>query len=133
MAICSICVDCIERTRAKLRPQARRETIAVPGLTTPTRASLEKHVARFADPKKVGEENAKKTIEAVMAVANDHGITLSVKPIKSVKQISLRRPPLKDRIREHLAEGHSIDYIAEMEDLSPSRARRLVAEIGESK
>jgi hypothetical protein len=41
----------------------------------------------------------------------------------------LRRPPLKDRIREHLADDKGIDFIAEMEDLSPSRARRLVAEI----
>lgn len=132
MVTCSTCSECRSRTRQALRPRARAAVVTVPGLTKPTRAALEKHAAsRYADPKRVGEDNAKKTIEAVLRVAAECGITVSVEKIKSTK-VNSRGPSLKDRIREHLSEGHDIDFIAEMENITPSRARRLVAEMGES-
>lgn len=80
----------------------------------PTKAQLEKHAARFG-PDQVAE------------TAAELGVDVEVTRAKKARA---KGPTLKQRVAAHVAAGHSVDVIAEMEDLSPARARRLVEEVG---
>jgi hypothetical protein len=97
---------------------ARQLTLPRPATTTrlagakkPTRDALLKHAAKYG-------------WEGVEEVALEYGISGVVAPrVKRVR--STRGPSLKKRIAGYLARGMSVEAIAEAENLSPSRARRL--------
>jgi hypothetical protein len=84
----------------------------------PTVASLERHAKRFG-PSQVAE------------TAAEWGLSVSLE--KAPPKSSASGPPLKTRVATLLDAGHSVETIAEIEDLSPARARRLVEEIREGK
>ncbi len=88
-------------------------TTRLEGAKVPTRAALLKHAERYG-------------WEGVEEVALEYGISGVVAPrVKRTR--STRGPSLKKRIAGYLARGMSEAAIAEAENLSPSRARRLVA------
>lgn len=81
----------------------------------PTAAELEKHAARFG-PEQVAE------------TAAEYGISIAITRPKATRRGG-GGPTLKQRVAGYVADGHTADVIAELEDLSPSRARRLVQEV----
>lgn len=80
----------------------------------PTAAALERHAARFG-PAGVAE------------TASEYGLSVSVGRAKRKRKV--RGPSLKKRVAALLADGHDAEVIAEMEDITPGKARRLVAEL----
>lgn len=109
--ICGDCPDCLAKTHRLLR--LRRGPSLLPG-PRPTAAQLERHAARFG-PAMVAETAAELGIEVV--------VERERKPRKA------SGPSLRTRVAQLVADGYSVEAIAEIEDLSPSRARRLVGEI----
>ena len=110
-----MCQACIENLRrnAKLlssAPSGRRAQGP-----WPTAAELERHARRFGP-------------EGVEELANELGVRIKVERPK-VTRTRAKGPTLKQRVAEHLAEGRGVELIAELENLSPSRARRLVEEV----
>ena len=85
----------------------------LPG-TRPPAAGLEKHAKRFG-PEQVAE------------TASEFGLAVAVERPRA-KPRRGRGPSLKDRVAGYLQAGHGVDVIAEIENLSPSRARKLVNE-----
>lgn len=112
MIRCGSCPDCLDHTKRVLTPPRPRQ-VGLTGAKPPTRAALERHGERFG-------------WAGVAEVAAQHGISVTV-PRQAGARGS-RGPTLKQRVATMVADGHSADFIAEVEDLSPSRARRLVAE-----
>jgi hypothetical protein len=90
-----------------------RGVSSLPG-PRPTAARLERHAERFGP-------------EQVMETAAELGIQVVIQRARQVRRVS--GPSLKTRVAALVADGHSVDTIAEMEDLSPARARRLVEEV----
>jgi hypothetical protein len=109
--ICGNCRPCLGATHRLLRVPPRRTLL--PG-SRPTAAALEKHAARFGP-------------DQVTETAAEYGLSVVIQRAKAPRRAS--RPSLKTRVRALLADGHGVDVIAEIEDLSPARARRLVEEL----
>jgi hypothetical protein len=109
--LCGECEACLERTRALLEsaPLACLRPSAVP-----TAAQLERHARRFGP-------------EGIEELAAELGVRVKVERPR-VTRTRAKGPTLKERVRGYLEAGHSVDVIAELENLSPSRARRLVEE-----
>lgn len=80
----------------------------------PTAAQLERHAKRFGP-------------EGVAETAALYGVSIAIERPKAKRGPS--GPSLKTRVKQYLAAGHSADVIAELEDLSPARARRLIEEV----
>ncbi len=98
---------------------ARQLTLPRPAATTrlegaakPTRAQLLRHAEKYG-------------WEGVEEVALEYGISGVVAP-RVKRSRSTRGPSLKKRVAGYLARGMSVEAIAEAENLSPSRARRVV-------
>lgn len=108
---CGSCVTCLTATNRLIAPP--RSTSLLPG-PAPTAAGLEKHARKYG-PAQVAE------------TAAEFGVSVAVEREK--KQSTPRGPSLKTRVRQHVANGLGVELIAELEDLSPSRARRLVEEV----
>lgn len=91
----------------------RRDTL-LPG-PRPTARQLERHAEKFGP-------------EGVAETAAELGISVTV--ARPVRVAGPRRPSLKSRVKALVEAGHSAETIAEIEDLTPQRARRLVEEVG---
>lgn len=103
------CAECQERARKALdAPPARRPRPA------PTASQLERHAKRFGP-------------EGVAETAQELGVDVSVE--RPATRRSTRRPGLKARVSALVAQGHGVDVVAEVENLSPARARRIVEEV----
>lgn len=88
-----------------------------PGLRVgprPTGAALERHAAKYG-PEQVAE------------TAAEWGLAVAISRPKARR--ASRGPSLKTRVARLVAEGHGVDTIAEIENLSPTRARALVKEV----
>lgn len=109
--MCGNCRDNLRANAAKLR--VSRGASAMPG-PAPTAAGLEAHARRYG-PAQVAE------------TAAQYGLSVTVERPKAARKVS--GPSLKTRVAQLVADGYSADVIAEIEDLSPSRARRLVEEV----
>lgn len=120
-AMCSSCIDCIAIIRRVLTPR-RVAAHRVPGSTPPTAQQLMRHGKRYG-------------WEGVAETAAEYGIAVTLPEEARRKPQRARRvgPTLRQRIATMLEEGRGPDFIAEAEDLSPSRTRRLIAEITETK
>lgn len=110
--MCGECRENRRRNRAKLRPPARKATAAIG--PRPTAAGLERHAGRFG-PEQVGETAAQ--------------FGLSVAISRATRKSKARGPGLKQRVKALLGRGASTDDIAEVENLSPAKARALVEEL----
>lgn len=111
-----MCEACIEDSRRRVLTIARlaeRHPSAMP-----TAAELERHAQKYGP-------------EGVAELAAEIGVRVNVKK-PTAKKRSTKGPTLNERVAEYIEAGHSVDVIAELENLSPSRARRLVAEVKES-
>lgn len=80
----------------------------------PTTAQLERHARRFG-PEQVAE------------TAAEHGLVVTVE--RSVRASVSGGPTIRQRVARLVEEGHDVNAVAEIEDLSPARARRLVEEV----
>lgn len=81
----------------------------------PSAAQLERHARRFG-PAQVAE------------TAAEFGVSVAIERATRKPRL-IAGPSLKQRVAGHVKAGRSVELIAEIEDLSPSRARRLVAEV----
>ena len=111
------CGVCAPRVRRFLRvPRARR--VDLPGACPPTAAALERHARKFG-PAGVAE------------VAAEFGLTVDLGNARRIERRPTRRRSTgqRDRIADLVARGASVESIAEVEDLSPSRARRLIEDL----
>ena len=109
---CGDCPTCRERTAARL---AATSSLHDRVKATPITAErLERHAKRFGP-------------EGVAETAAELGVDVTVERPK--RKAARRGPTLKERVAGHIEAGHSVELIAELENLSPSRARRLVAEV----
>lgn len=106
------CPDCLGRTHALLREP--RGDVLLPG-ARPTAAGLERHALRFG-PGMVAE------------TAAQYGIAVAV---ERPKKTTPRGPSLRARVAAHVEAGLGAELIAEMENLTPGRARRLIDETTE--
>src|SRR5689334_2598021 len=102
--MCSECLANLRRHGVTLSAPAPRPTAA------PTAEALERHARKFG-PALVAE------------TAQEFGLTVDVEAPKVAR---VRRPSLKQRVAKLVAAGHSVEVIAEVENLSPARARKLV-------
>lgn len=107
--ICGDCGPCLAATARLLRVP---RSVLMPG-PRPTVAGLERHARKFG-PAMVAE------------TAADYGLSVAVERPKARRRGG--GPSLKTRVAGYLKEGYSPEVIAELEDISPSRARRLVEE-----
>lgn len=123
------CDECMRATLRFLTPPRSRSGVSLDGAPTPTAASLKRHLERYGDPDKVGAANAADTIRAVGEVAAEFGIAIKLPRVTRARGVS--RPNLKARIRSQLERGTGWNEIMEIENLSPSRARRLRMELDE--
>lgn len=82
---------------------------------TITAAQLERHAKRFGPA-------------LVQETAAELGVTVNVEGAKA-KGKARSATTLKERVAGHVAAGRSVELIAELENLSPSRARRIVQEV----
>jgi hypothetical protein len=110
--LCGECPSCLERTHGLLKDDHRPCS-----RPAPTAAQLERHARRF------GPEGVKET-------AAEHGVEVEVGSTKRATRAARRGrgPTLRQRVEAHLAAGRGVELIAEIENLSPSRVRRLVKE-----
>lgn len=116
------CMRCRRRFARALRvPGGTR--LATPGEKPVTAAALEAHVARYTGDK-VPAEAARSTIAAALAVAAEHGLTLNI--AKPPRERKSRGPSLRKRVAQLVADGYDAEQVAEIEDLTPHRARDLV-------
>lgn len=81
-----------------------------------TTAELERHARRFGP-------------EGVEELAAELGVKVRLERPKAPARKRAKGPTLKERVAAHVAAGHGVELIAELENLSPSRARRLVQEV----
>lgn len=111
--VCGECPACLSITlRILRRPCTGTRSSALP---PPTVEGLERHAARFG-PDQVAE------------TAAEYGLAVNV---ERPRRVRTKGPTLKQRVAAYVADGVSVDVIAEMEDLSPARARRLVQEVSQ--
>lgn len=109
------CELCQHEAAQRLARMARAGVVVIlRGTDRPTAAALEKHAKKYG-PAQVPE------------TAAELGLGVTVEPAKP--KARTRRPSLKKRVARLLAEGHSVEAIAEVENLTPGRARRLVEEL----
>lgn len=120
--MCGSCPDCLETTNRICSPPPIA-SVMVEGATRPTAKQLRKHGEKFG-----WEQVAETGSELGIDVKLPKDAVLSLKKEKPVRP---KRPPIKDRIREYLADGKGAEYIAEIEKTSASRARRLIKEVQE--
>lgn len=120
--ICGSCLDCLRITNLLSRPRKKDTGVAVPGTTKPTAKALKKHGEKFG-------------WNGVAEVGSAYGIDIKVpkgaEMVKEKKKRKVSTKEIKQRIRTYLEEERSLDYIAEIESISPSRARKLVRELEE--
>lgn len=109
--ICGNCPDCLECTRALTRVPPRRAIL--PG-ERPTAAGLERHARKFG-PEQVAE------------TAAEYGLSVAIERPKARPKRG-GGPTLRERVAGYLKAGHGADVIAELENLSPARAKRLITE-----
>lgn len=109
--LCGECPACIEATARCIgrTPAAQRQA-----RPAPTKAELERHAKRFGP-------------EGVLETAEELGVDVAVE--RPRRKRGARRPTLNARVAELLTQGHGVDVIAEIENLSPSRARRIIKEV----
>lgn len=107
--MCSECLANLQRHALTFRAPARKQTTPAP-----TAEALERHARKFG-PTLVAE------------TAAEFGLEVDVPGAPQKKRV--RRPSLKQRVAVLAAQGYGPDVIAEIEDLSPARARRLVEEV----
>jgi hypothetical protein len=108
--MCSECLANLQRHALTFRAPTPRSTTPAP-----TAEALERHARRFGPA-------------LVTETAAEFGLEVEVPGAPQKKRV--RGPSLKERVRRLVDAGHSADVIAEIEDLSPARARRLVEEVG---
>lgn len=108
--LCGGCPECLAIIEGILN--APDEPARVP-TRRPTAAELERHAKRFGP-------------EGVAEMADELGVDVTVERPRRKRS---RGPSLKQRVAGHVANGHGVDVIAELEDLSPARARRLIEEV----
>lgn len=94
-----------------VRAGGRRAVL--PG-TAPTAAQLERHATRFG-PEQVAE------------TAAEYGVSVAITRAKAAPRRA-RGLSLRQRVAGYLKAGHDMDVIAELENLTPGRARTLVNE-----
>lgn len=111
-AICGTCPPCRAATRAALEPAH------VVRLTKREKASFKKRLLRHAQRFGWG---------GVAETAAEHGIEVQVP--REERASKPRRVPTKTTVRQLLERGTSPEGIAEVLNTSPSRARRLIAEV----
>ena len=121
-ARCGNCAKCTRELREISHEWMRRSPVA-PVLDAPevTRVKLLRHAARHG-------------WDQVVETAAEHGIYLTPPPKERATSKRAKGPTLKERIAEMLERkpDTKVETIAEVENLSPSRARRLVAEVKET-
>ena len=107
--MCSECLANLQRHAVRLRPGGHPPP---PG-RNPTAADLERHAQKFG-PGQVAE------------TAAEYGLEVSVEAPQKRRS---RGPSLKERVRRLVKAGHSVEVIAEIENLTPARARKLAKEV----
>lgn len=107
-----MCEECIARMRELLKgpPPAPGRIPA----SAPTAASLEKHARRFGR-------------EQVAETAAELGIEVEVET--PTRRARAKGPTLKERVRVYLMAGHGVETIAELEKMTPARARKIIEEV----
>jgi hypothetical protein len=110
--MCPNCQDNLRRNAAKVTTPRGRALLA--GCPPPTVAGLERHARRFG-PARVPE------------TAAQLGLTASAEREPPVRKVG--RPPLRQRDKALVDAGHGVVVIAEIDDLTPCRARRFVKEV----
>lgn len=108
-----MCEACLEDARRNVLTS--RSLFDRHGLAAPTTAELERHARRFGP-------------EGVAELARQLGVDVRVERPASTRKRA-KGPTLKQRVAAHVAEGRGVELIAEIENLSPSRARRLIEEV----
>ena len=96
---------------ARLTKGSGRSSV-LPG-PRPTAAKLERHAERFG-------------AAMVAETAAELGISVVIQRERAPRKVS--GPSLKKRVATLVADGYGVDAIAEIEDLTPARAKRLVEE-----
>jgi hypothetical protein len=109
-----MCEACLEDTRRGVLT-TRHLVDVLPRTKPATAAQLERH-ARLFGP------------EGIAETAAELGVTVKVERSKAARKRT-KGPTLKARVVEHVTAGRSAELIAELENLSPSRARRLIEEV----
>lgn len=109
--LCGECPACLEATARCIGRAPEPVRQAHPA---PTAEELERHAQRFGP-------------EGVAETADELGVDVAVE--RPRRKRGPRRPTLKARVAELMAQGHGVDVIAELENLSPSRARRIMEEV----
>lgn len=110
--VCGDCGPCRVKTSALLRVPRSTGDASVPGAKPVTAAALERHAKRFG-PRQVHE------------VAAAHGLSVSVERPQRAPRGS-RGPSLTKRVINMLRDGHTAETIAEVENLNPGRAKRVI-------
>lgn len=108
--ICGNCPTCLPRTNRLLRTAPAPRLLPGPA---PTAAGLERHAAKFGP-------------EGVAEVAAEYGLSVAVQ--RPTRHRTPRGLSLPARVATYLRDGHGVDVIAELENLSPARAKKLVSE-----
>lgn len=109
--LCGGCPECLAIIEGILNAPAE----PVRGATKrPTAAQLERHAKRFGP-------------EGIEATAKELGVEVKVE--RPARKRGARGLTLKERVAQHVANGHGVDVVAELENLSPSRARRIIEEV----
>lgn len=113
-----MCEGCLRDAELLRRlAQERGHRVTVPAGMMPTAAELERHARRFGP-------------EGVEELASELGVKVKLERPKVTRKRA-KGPTLKERVAAHVAEGRGVELIAELENLSPSRARRIIEEVGE--
>lgn len=112
---CGSCTKCRDFINRVLTPppgscQAQREGRPI------TRERLEKHAARFG-------------WAGVAEVAAEYGIELEAPSTPAAKAKKTRGPSRRQRVAVLVKDGYSAEKIAAIEEISPSYARRIIAEL----
>ena len=81
---------------------------------TPTPEALERHAKKYGP-------------EGVVETAAELGVDVKVE--RKTERRRRGGPTLKQRVAAHIEAGHSVDVIAELENLTPGRARRIIEEL----
>jgi hypothetical protein len=108
-----VCEACLEDGRlVALKLLTERHP---PEGRTVTKAELERHARKFGPA-------------LVQETADELGVKVNVDETPTRRRRT-KGPTLKERVAAHVAEGRGVELIAELENLSPSRARRIVQEV----
>ena len=106
------CIPCIDYRNRLLNPR-RSRTIK----SSVTVKALQRHGKKFG-------------WEMVGETASELGLSITIpREARPKRRQSAQRETLKQRVREYVADGKSVDHIALVEEISRSRARRLVMEV----